>query len=118
MLEAQSVGTLVLSAETEDILLINHMALELFGFSDKDRSGLKIEDIRSHFDDDENAYIKEQLDKVRSTNREIIFEEKVNQQKDRKLKLLAQAKGVILSNGNRVIILTLTDVTYQENNDQ
>ncbi len=114
MLESQSVGTLVLSAEEENIVLINHMALELFGLQDEDRKGLRISDIRARFEEEENAYIKEKLDEVRHANTEISFEEKVNRDDGTKVVLLAHAKGILLSNHDRVIIVSLTDITEQK----
>ena len=114
MLESQSVGTLVLGAEDENIVMINHMALELFGLKEESREGLKISDIRARFDEEENAHIREKLDEVRSSNKEISFEERVNQDDGTKLVLLACAKGILLSNHDRVIIVSLTDITEQK----
>ena len=114
MIEAQSVGTLVLSAEEEDVVLINRTALELFGLTEKDRENLPISRIRARFDDEENEHIKEQLDIVRNRNSETSFEEKVNRSDGTYVTLLAHAKGVILSNSNRVIIVSLTDITEQK----
>ncbi len=114
MLESQSVGTLVLSGKDEDIVMINSMALELFGLGGKSREGLQITDIRARFDDEENEHIKEQLDLVRDSNDEIIFEERVRRDDGTYLVLLAHAKGVLLSNNDRVIIVSLTDITEQK----
>ena len=114
MIETQSVGTLVLGAEDEHIILINHMALELFGLGDADKDSITIKDVRARFDDEENEYIKEQLDTVRNSNDDIIFEEKVNKDDGSKISLLAHAKGVVLSNNERVIIVSLTDITEQK----
>lgn len=114
MLESQSVGTLVLSAEEENIVMINRMALELFGLSDESREGLRISDIRARFDEEENAHIKENLDEIRNSNTEITFEERVNRDDGTNIVLLARAKGIILSNNDRVIIVSLTDITEQK----
>ncbi|MCR5748555.1 MAG: diguanylate cyclase [Lachnospiraceae bacterium] len=114
MLEAQSVGTIVLSAEEENVVLINHTALNLLGIEESRREEVGIGDIRAKFDDEENDYIKENIDKIRNTNKEIIFEERVNQSEGVKITLLTHAKGVILSNGDKVIIFSLTDITEQK----
>ncbi len=114
MIETQSVGTLVLKSDNEDIVLINHMALELFGLGDIERDNITISDVRARFDDEENEYIKTQLDPIRNTNDDVIFEEKVNRDDGSKITLLAHAKGVVLSNKDRVIIVSLTDITEQK----
>ncbi len=114
MLESQSVGTLVLESEDERIVMINHMALELFDLAGVDRDKLQIHDIRAQFDAEENEHIKEYLDQVRNTNSEVSFEERVNHGDGSSLVLLAHAKGVMLSNALRVIIVSLTDITEQK----
>ena len=114
VLESQSVGTLVLSAEEENIVMINRMALELFGLGEKNRNGLLISDIRERFDEEENEHIRVMLDEVRNSNTEISFEETVNHDAETKLVLLARAKGAILSDNDRVIIISLTDITEQK----
>ena len=114
MLESQSVGTLVLESQGENIVLINHMALELFDLEGTDRDKLRISDIRARFDDEENEHIKEQLDTVRDSDSEISFEERVNHEDGSQLVLLTHAKGVMLSNNLRVIIVSLTDITEQK----
>ncbi len=114
MLESQSVGTLVLSAEEENIIMINRTALELFGLSEENRKGLQISHIRARFDDEKNEHIKEMLDEVRTSNNDIIFEERVNRDDGSKVVLLTHAKGTLLSNNDRVIIVSLTDITEQK----
>ena len=114
MLESQSAGILVLTATDEEIVLINRTALGFFGFSENDRSWLNISMIRSKFDEEENERIKEHLDEVRNTSNETSFEETVRHGEDESITLLAHAKGVRLSNGNRVIIVSLTDITEQK----
>ncbi|MCR5451705.1 MAG: sensor domain-containing diguanylate cyclase [Lachnospiraceae bacterium] len=111
MLEAQSVGTLVLSADKEDIVLINHKALSLFGLDNNIRNNINIDDIRSKFDDEENQHIKEQLDVIRNTEHDVKYEAKINLDDNKMLTILAHAKGVSLSNGDKVIIFSLTDIT-------
>ncbi len=114
MLESQSNGILVLTAEEEDIVLINRTAMEFFGLSESDRSWLNIAMIRSKFEEEDNEFIKEKLDEVRNSNNEITFEETVRKSSDESINLLARAKGVVLSNKNRVIIISLTDITEQK----
>ena len=114
MLESQSVGTLVLESQGENIVLINHMAMELFDLEGTDRDKLRISDIRARFDDEENEHIREQLDTVRDSDSETSFEERVNHEDGSQLVLLAHAKGVMLSNNLRVIIISLTDITEQK----
>ena len=114
MLESQSVGTVVLDAKNETIVMINRMAMELFGISEENREGLQISDVRTRFDEEENEHIRERLDEVRNSNKEISFEERVNRDDGTKLVLLSRAKGILLSNNDRVIIVSLTDITEQK----
>ncbi|MCR5625711.1 MAG: sensor domain-containing diguanylate cyclase [Lachnospiraceae bacterium] len=111
MIEAQSVGTLVLAAKDEEIYFINQTAISLFGVADIPADRLTINDIRAKFEDDQNVFIKEQLDTIRKTNNEISFESVINQSGNKQLYLLAHAKGILLSNGDRVIIISLTDIS-------
>ncbi|MCR4923920.1 MAG: diguanylate cyclase [Lachnospiraceae bacterium] len=113
--EAQSVGTIVLSAEEENVILINHMAMNLFRLDKDFKEGLKITDIRQKFSEDENSHIKEQLDTIRDKNGEVVFEERIDQNDNSKITLLNHAKSVSLANGEKVIIISLTDITEQKN---
>lgn len=114
MLESQSAGMLVLTAEEEEIVLINRTALEFFGLSENDRPWLNISMIRARFEEEDNEYVKEQLDEVRHANNKVSFELTIKRGEDESITILAHAKGVRLSNDNRVIIISLTDITEQK----
>ncbi len=114
MLESQSVGTLVLESQDENIVMINHMALSYFDLERADRDKLKVSDIRLKFEDEENEHIKEHLDEVRNVNSETAFETRLKHGDGSELVLLTHAKGAMLSNNLRVIILSLTDITEQK----
>ena len=118
LLEVQNTGMLILKAEDEDIVQINDKALELFGIDSDRRNEVTIHEIRSRFDGDMNEYIGTELDKVRNSNDEVVFEERVNRTADTKAWLLAHGKGIKLSNGERVMIVSLNDITESKKTEE
>ena len=112
--EAQTVGTLVTNSEDTEILLINKMALRLYGIPLEKRDSIKMEDIKSLFDAEETEKIREVRELSRLTKDEIVYETSLTHEDGKKIHLLSHAKSTKLLNGETVIIFSFVDITTRK----
>lgn len=113
MLKAQTVGMLVVNSETNQITLINSMAMKQFGFKEGDEAKIKLEDIYAKISLDQLEEVKKKIEFIKKDNTQTTFE--ITIEADDRLKyLLVYANGVTLSNGNRVRIFSQVDITERK----
>ena len=115
LLEAQTVGTLVTNAADTEIILINKMAIQLYGLAPAKKSTLTLEKIKSIFTQEEREKIAKVRELAKNSKEEIVYETSIIHGDGRKLYFLSHAKSVRLSNGELVIIFSFIDTTAQKN---
>ena len=114
LLEAQTVGTLVTDFEDNNIVLVNKMALKLWGIDQSKKASLKIEDIKTHFDEEETEKIARVRELAKQSKEEIVYETTAIHDDGQKVQLLSHAKSLHLSNGDNVIIFSFIDISAQK----
>lgn len=114
LLEAQTVGTLVTDLEDANIILVNKMALKLWGIPPEKKATLTMNDIKSRFDKEETEKIANVRALAKISKEEIVYETSVMHDNGRKIHLLSHAKCANLSNGDRVIIFSFIDISAQK----
>lgn len=112
--EAQTVGTLVTNSEDSQILLINKMALKLYGIDPKERNKIKLSDIQELFDEVETEKIKKVRELSKISKEEVVYETSLTHQDGKKIFLLSHAKSAKLLNGETVIIFSFVDITTRK----
>ena len=110
IVEAQTVGTMVTDAKTAEILMVNRMAFELFHV-DQDLEHLTVMDFRCKFDEEGDKFFVTQLMELRKGKGEVEFEQPVYPYEGACIHILVNAKRVILSNGDNVIIYCFMDIS-------
>ena len=110
VIESQTVGTLVTDAKTAAIVMVNKMALKLFEI-EKDVSGLNVMDFRCKFDEEGDKSFVSYLMELRKGKGEVEFEQPLYLNDGSCVHILVNAKRVILSNGNNVIIYSFMNIT-------
>ena len=114
VLEAQTVGTLVTDFSDNNIIMVNNMALKLWGIDPAKRSSLQMEDIKKHFDENETRKIAEIREIAKKSKDEVVYETTTIHDDGQKVHLLCHAKGVNLSNGDKVIIFSFINISAQK----
>lgn len=114
ILEAQTVGTLITNAEDNKIILINKMAMKLYGFEGLDKESIRMEDIQALFDEKETEKIHEVRELSKISKEEIVYETTVNRLDGKKLHLLSHAKSARLSNGETIVIFSFINITARK----
>lgn len=114
LLEAQTVGTLVTDLEDNNIILVNKMAIKLWGIAPEKQATLTMDDIRARFDDEEREKISNVRSLAKISKEEIVYETSVMHDDGKKIHLLSHAKCAHLSNGNQVIIFSFIDISAQK----
>lgn len=114
VLEAQMVGTLVTDFEDNSVIMVNNMALKLWGIDASKKSNLKMEDIKKHFDEEETQKIANIREIVKSSKEGVVYETTAIHDDGQKVHLLSHAKGVILSNGDKVVIFSFINISAQK----
>lgn len=114
LLEAQTVGTLVTDLEDANIILVNKMALKLWGIPPEKKATLTMNDIKSRFDEEEKEKIANVRALAKISKEEIVYETSVMHDNGKKIHLLSHAKCANLSNGDRVIIFSFIDISAQK----
>ena len=113
MLKAQTVGTLVTRRDNAEVVLVNDKALELMNLADHE-GPVTVLDIRNQFDAESVYIVDENMELVQETpDGEVSYEISIETERGRR-HLLTNAKHVILSGGNDVIIMSLTDISEQK----
>lgn len=118
ILDSQTAGTVVAKDLNREVILINQTALKLYDISTEEKDTVTIEDIRSRFSEDELAYIDEQVKKVTALKNEVVFESSLTHRDGTQHCLLTRVRSVILSNGERVSIYSLMDISSQKRKDE
>ena len=112
MLKAQTVGTIVMRSESQEILMINDKALEMMNLAG--HPTVTAMDIRNEFDDDQLAIVDENMRCVREKEgTEVTYEVTVSNGVVSR-HIYTTAKYVRLTNKDDVIILCMTDLTELE----
>lgn len=114
MLKAQTVGMLVIDSETNQITMINAMAMKQFGFREGTESEIKIEDIYAKIDEEQLEDVKSKVEFIKTRDAQTTFEINVSTDDSTHRYLLVYANGVTLSNGNRVRIFSQVDITERK----
>ena len=114
LLEAQTVGTLVTNLEDTNIILVNKMALKLWGIPPEKKATLTMDDIKNRFDEEETEKIATVRSLSKISNEEIVYETSVKHDDGKKIHLLSHAKCAHLSNGEQVIIFSFIDISAQK----
>ena len=114
MLDAQTAGMVVSMDTNSEIIMINQMALKLYGIDESEKDSITIEGIRSRFTEEELAHIDEQLQKVTDNSEEVMFESPITYADGSSRYLLTHVKTVSLSNGDRVTIYSLMDISERK----
>ena len=114
VLEAQTVGTLVTDSDDNNIILVNNMALKLWGINQTLKTTLTMDDIKDRFDDAEKEKIANVRQLAKMSKNEIIYETYAIHEDGKKVHLLSHAKSVNLSNGENVIIFSFIDISAQK----
>ena len=114
MLDAQTAGMLVSKDTDSEIILINQMALSLYGIRPEEKDSVTIESIRSLFTEEELEHIDEQLQQLSESSDEVVFESPITHRDGTMHYLLTRVKTVTLSNSERVSIYSLMDITAQK----
>lgn len=114
MLKAQTVGMLVTDSDTDQITLINAMAMKQFGFKEGTESEVKIEDIYAKISEDQIEEVRKKVEYTKKTDAQTTFEITINVDEKTNRYLLVYANGVTLSNGNRVRIFSQVDITERK----
>lgn len=114
VMKIQTAGALVTKADTMEVLLVNDMALSLFGFPPEDASRFTVEKLLERTEEAERPHIHEIMQNVRDGNGSVSFEQTVHPAKGQRLHLLVNAKGVLLSDGERVIVHSMMDITERK----
>ena len=113
MLRAQTVGTIVMRSQTQEILMINDRALEMMNLAGY-QGTVTAMDIRNEFDDDQLEIVDENMRRVQETEgAEVSYEVSVTNGVVRR-HIYTSARHVFLSNTDDVIILCMTDLTELE----
>ncbi|MCR4763742.1 MAG: diguanylate cyclase [Lachnospiraceae bacterium] len=114
MLEFLPVGTLITNAEDSAIVMINRMALELYGFPIEREYDLTIEELRTCFDEESLRQIDEARRKTLASGEEQIFEATIVRENDERIHVLSHTRAVTLSNGNTVVIFSVMDISERK----
>lgn len=114
LLEAQTVGTLVTNAEDNEIILINKMAIQLYGLDPTKKNSLTMEDIKNRFNDEEREKIAKVRELAKKSKEEIIYETYAIHEDGKKVYFFSHAKSATLSNGDNVIIFSFIDITAKK----
>ena len=118
MLKAQTVGMLVMDSETNEIQLINAMALKQLGFSEYDEKDIKIEDIYARIDEDQINDVRDKVDYIKKSDNQTTFELTVTHEDGTRRNMMVYANGVTLSNGKRLRIYSQVDITERKELEQ
>ncbi len=116
LLEVESAGTVVMQSTSPKILLINDMALELYGLPEEYKDALTVEDIRARFSKEELERIDEQLKELKElkdNSEPLKYECSLTHNDGRELHLLTYVKVVTLCTNERVTIFSILDVSDQ-----
>ena len=73
-----------------------------------------MEDIKKHFDENETRKIAEIREIAKKSNDEVVYETTTIHDDGQKVHLLCHAKGVNLSNGDKVIIFSFINISAQK----
>ncbi len=111
MLEAQTVGTLVTDDADKNVILINTMAMKLYGFKPEDKEKINMDDIRTRFSAEETAKIKKIREQTKELKEELIYETCLTRPDGTTIYVLSHAKRVTLSNGDSVVIFSFVDIS-------
>lgn len=114
MLDVQTAGMVVSKNATSELILINQRALTLYGVPYAEKNALTMKGIRALFSEEELVHIDEQLHKLKEGQDEVVFESPIIYKDGSKRYLLAHVKIVTLSNGERVSICSLMDISEQK----
>jgi diguanylate cyclase (GGDEF)-like protein/PAS domain S-box-containing protein len=114
MLEAQTVGTFVTRADNEEVIMINRVALEMFGLQNLPQKEVTVAAIRGQFDAEAVAIVDENMEKIKNLQEGTVKYECFIYHGDERICLLTYAKRVILSNNDNVIVFSLTDITERK----
>ncbi|MBQ4377877.1 MAG: GGDEF domain-containing protein [Treponema sp.] len=115
ILEAQTVGTLVTNSEDNEIILINKMAVHLYGLDSAKKNSLTMDDIKNKFSKEEREKITKVRELAKNSKEEIIYETYAIHDDGRKIHFLSHAKSAHLSNGETIIIFSFIDITPLKN---
>ncbi|MCR4641800.1 MAG: PAS domain S-box protein, partial [Lachnospiraceae bacterium] len=116
ILEVQTVGTVVMQGLMPKIVLINDMALQMYGLSPKDKEDLTVEDIRACFTKEELEHIDEQLkglSELDNSGEILKCECTITHRNGRELHLLNQVKTVTLCGNELFTIFSILDISDQ-----
>ena len=116
ILEVQTVGTVVMQDLMPRIVLINDMALQMYGLSPKDKEDLTVEDIRACFTKEELEHIDEQmkgLAELEKSSEILKYECTLTHRNGREVHLLNQVKTVTLCGNERFTIISILDISDQ-----
>lgn len=118
ILESQTVGTLVTNFADNEILLINKMALKLYGLEADHKENITLSDIQALFDEKETEKIREVRELTKLTKEEIVYETTLKHIDGKRLHLLSHAKSMQLPNGEAAIIFSFIDITTRKKLEQ
>ena len=110
MLEAQPAGTLVVNTNSNQVMLINRAALEIYGNTDA-ADTITVEDILSRFDEEQLEKMNNFRNEVRQSDKELSVETVISVGEDKKMSILISARKTTLSNKDTVIIYSITDIS-------
>ena len=116
LLEVESVGTVVMQSTSPKIILINDMALELYGLPAEYKEALTVEDIRARFSKEELESIDEHLKELKTLQDDsepLKYECSLTHSDGREFHLLTYVKVVTLCTNERVTIFSILDISDQ-----
>ncbi len=114
MIEAQTVGTIVIDPDENRIILMNRTACEMYGITEKNAENVTTADIRAKLSEESLEKIDGYMAEVKTGSEDVSIEAEIIPDEERKIHTLIRAKNVTLSNNDNVIIFSLMDISEQK----
>lgn len=114
LLKIQSVGVIAVECDTEEILIINNAALKLFGISAEDNYEGKPDRLLKKIGENNAKGLLEILTRLKENDAEDVYEYEIEHPDNKVSYALSHGKGVNISDGSRINMITLTDITEKK----
>lgn len=114
LLKLQGTGFIAVKLNETEVITMNDAALHMFGWHDMSDFDRKIYTLFSHVQAANMDEITKSLRKLSQKGEEYAFECTVHGDEENPVHVIAHAKVVELSSGDRVIIQSLTDITEKK----
>ncbi|MCM1272018.1 MAG: diguanylate cyclase [Clostridium sp.] len=120
MLQMQSSGIIAMDIEKRELLMVNNAALKLFGFSDRSELGGGIDRLTDKIVSGDRKKITKSFMGLTEVGDEYICEYTVpnNGNENGYTCILSQSRVVVIANGDKINITSLTDVTEKKKMEQ